>query len=176
MQTITEALAEIATIDKRIPKKAEELIPYVAQPGFAKDPMEKSGGSARYIAEQRQSHADLLGRKLELRRQIAKANAEHLIVVGGREQSIADWLVWKRECYAPEKLLLDKLLAQAQGARAEAVKRAVKLVSESSGEPTQEDIVVHVSEEELIEEIDALETLFGTLDGLLSLKNATIVI
>jgi hypothetical protein len=170
MLTITEALAEIATIDKRLPKKATEMTNYVARQDLARDPMEKSGGSAKFIREERQSHADLLARKIALRRAIAKANAETLVSVDGKERSVADWLVWKRECHAAEVQVLRNLLNGAQTARAHAQKNGVALVSVSEGRP--EDIIVNVDEQGLVSELDALEEMAGKLDGLLSLKNA----
>lgn len=174
MQTITEALAELATIDKRLPKKTQDLLPYVARLEQIKDPFIKTGGSEKYIVEQRQSFNDLQIRKINLRGAIARANAETMIAIGSREMSVADWLVWKRECYAPSRDLMKQLLAQAQGARAEAQKRGVALVM--GGDAAPEDIVVNLDEQALIAEIDELEDTFGRLDGLLSLKNATTTI
>jgi hypothetical protein len=175
MQTITEALAEIATIDKRIPKKAADLVPYVARPEQVKDPFEKSGGSAKYLREQRQSHADLLLRKINLRAAIARANAETMIAIGGQEMSVADWLVWKRECYGPENDLLKGLLAQAQYARNQAQQKGVMLVKVGDAS-SPDDIIVNLDEQALIADAEALQEKFGLLDGLLSLKNATVTI
>jgi hypothetical protein len=171
MQTITEALAEIATIDKRLPKKASDLIPYVARVEQVKDPMEKSGGSAKYLREQRQSFSDLLARKVALRAAIAKSNAETEITIAGKSMSVADWLVWKRECHVSLQNMRRGLLSQAQGARAAAQKQGVMLVKVGEGQP--DDIVVNLDEGELLQEIDEAEEQFGLLDGLLSLKNAT---
>ena len=174
MQTITEALAELATIDKRLPKKIAEMLPYVARVEQIKDPFAKSGGSEKYLREQRQSVGDLLTRKVNLRAAIARANAETMIVVGKQEMSVGDWLVWKRECYAVYLDMLKKLLGQAQAARAEAVKRGVSLTTDAKATP--DDIIVNLDEQELIAQIDDLEETFGRLDGLLSLKNATTLV
>ena len=173
--TITEALAELATLDKRLPKKAADMLPYVARLEQIKDPFVKTGGSEKYLAEQRQSFSDLQVRKIMLRSAIAKANAETVIEVAGRSMSVADWLVWKRECYAPYVSMLKGLLGQAQGARAEAQKRGVALVTTNTAS-TPEDIVVNVDEQGLVNEIDGMEEVYGRLDGLLSLKNATTMI
>jgi len=171
--TITEVLAELATIDKRLPKKAQELIPYVARAAQLKDPLSKSGGSERYIAAERQSFSDLLQRKIILRRVVAKANAETTIAIDGKEMSVADWLVWKRECYAPHLQMLQGLLGQAQGARQQAQQRGVALIRVEHEQVASQDILVCLDERELIDEVAALEERFGRLDGLLSLKNAT---
>lgn len=172
MQTVTEALAELATIDKRLTKKSQEMLPYVARLEQIKDPFVKTGGSEKYLAEQRQSFHDLIIRKIDLRGAIARSNAETMISIGSVEMSVADWLVWKRECYQVTLNMLRGLLSQAQGARAEAQKRGVALITvESKASP--EDIIVNLDEQKLLEEIEQLEEDYGRLDGLLSLKNAT---
>jgi len=175
MQTITEALAELATIDKRLSKKSEEMKPYVAHDDQIKDPFIKTGGSEKYIVEQRQSFNDLQTRKINLRGAIARANAETMIQIGKQEMSVADWLVWKRECYGVKSGMLKGLLSHVQGARAEAQKRGVGFVKQESVS-VPEDIVVCLDEQALIEELDELEETYGRLDGLLSLKNATTTI
>jgi len=173
--TITEALAELATIDKRLDKKARDISPYVARLDLVRDPLERNGGSAKYITEERQSFGDLLKRKIALRAAIAKSNAETALPTLDEKMSVADWLVWKRECYSHQKTMLNSLLSQARNARSEAQKQGVNIVSASEqGRPN--DIVVNVDEQRIIEELEELEELYGRLDGLLSLKNATTTI
>lgn len=173
--TITESLAEIATIDKRLPKKAADMVEYVARFEMLKDPLAKSGGSEKYLAEQLQSFDDLLQRKITLRAAIARANAETSITINGEEKTVADWLVWKRECYQHRLGMLRKLLAQAQSARQTATQKGVAIVK-AGGEPGPEDVVVNIDEQGLLHDIDEMEEQYGRLDGLLSLKNATTII
>ncbi len=175
MLTITEALAEIATIDKRLPKKADEMLPYVARVEQVRDPFLDQGGSAVYITRERQSFNDLQKRKIALRAAIAKANAETTIVVNGKERTVADWLVWKRECYSATVRMLNGLLNHVRAIRREAQQKGVTLVNVDQ-KAQADDVVVNVDEQKLIEELDALEETFGKLDGLLSLKNATTLI
>ena len=47
--TITEALAEIPTIEKRITKKQEFITNYLFRVSSTRDPHEKDGGSAELI-------------------------------------------------------------------------------------------------------------------------------
>jgi len=173
--TITEALAEIATIDKRLVKKPAEMLPYVARAEQLKDPFAKTGGSEKYLAEQRQSFGDLLVRKINLRASIARANSETMIIIGKLEMSVADWLVWKRECYDKQVDMLHGLLTSVQRARQNAQQSGATLVRVA--EPTKPtDVIVCLDEQQLIEEIDSVEEMYGRLDGLLSLKNATTTI
>jgi hypothetical protein len=172
MQTITEALAELATIDKRLPKKTDALLPYVARLEQVKDPFAAHGGTDKYLREEVQSFGDLLLRKIELRAAIAKANAETQVTIGGTTQSVADWLVWKRECYPLTRTLFQKLIAQVQRARTAAQEQKVGFAKEGEAQ-NPNDIIVCIDEQKLISDLDDLEEAYGRLDGLLSLRNAT---
>lgn len=178
--TITEALAEIKTIDKRINKRREGLLPYLARQDGIKDPFEKNGGSADFIARERQAISDLEERKVELRRRIAAANASTEISVNGESRTIADWLTWRREVAPGLQAFLNRLhsqlinvrqQAQQQGASVYAAAAAVQI-----GEVKPTDLIVNLDEGALVAEIDHIEEALGGLDGLLSLKNATTTI
>lgn len=172
MMTITEALAEIATIDKRLPKKLADMVPYVARPDQVRDPFERSGGSEKYLREERQSYQDLLRRKIELRAAVAKANAQTTLDVDGTTMTVADWLVWKRECYQATRDLLEGLIDQARRARQLAQQHGGAVLTKNASGETG-DVVVSVDERALVADLDALTEHFGKLDGLLSLLNAT---
>src|SRR5579863_1653454 len=57
--TITEALAEIKTINKRLESKRESVRNYIARDVRVRDPLEKEGGSAEFIKRERQAIIDL---------------------------------------------------------------------------------------------------------------------
>ncbi len=50
--TITEALAEIPTIEKRIEKKREFILNYLYRQSSVRDPHEKDGGSTVLIVRE----------------------------------------------------------------------------------------------------------------------------
>lgn len=81
--TITEALAEIKTIGKRIEKKREFIGGFLARQDGVRDPLEKDGGSAKAIAGERQSVNDLEDRIVALRRGIQRANDETSVTING---------------------------------------------------------------------------------------------
>lgn len=170
--TITEALAEIATIDKRLPKKQEAILRFVVRDERQRDPLEKHSGSTQFIQSERQSVHDLNERRIALRRAITQANAETTLTVSGVTRTIADWLVWKREVYQRERDLLNQINSRIESGRGEARKRGVALVSVDTGSDAG-NIIACVDEQTLAREIEALEDTHGQLDGLLSLKNAT---
>jgi hypothetical protein len=166
MFTITEALAEIATIDKRLAKKGEGILPYVARPDQLRDPLEKRGGSEAHVRQELQSISDLLSRKIQLRAAVAEANSSTQLEIDGVRRSVADWLVWKRECYVHEKGILGGIISQVHQVR----ENLQRVTQEKNANPI--DTVAAVDERDIAEQLDYLEDIYGRLDGLLSLKNA----
>lgn len=49
--TITEALAEITTIGKRIAKKQEFIINHLGRISMVRDPLEKDGGATAVVSK-----------------------------------------------------------------------------------------------------------------------------
>ena len=172
--TITEALAEIQTIRKRISKKQKFVQNYLYRQEMLKDPLQADGGSVAAIEHELQSIHDLETRQIELRRAIAKANTVNTIKAGEYEMTIADWLVWRREIAPGLQTFLSRLSYQLVQIRQEAQRKGAIVTSGEAKNP--QDYIVNISERKLTEDIENLETILGTLDGQLSLKNATIVI
>lgn len=172
-QTITEALAEIKTIGKRIEAKFAGLQPYVAREDKVRDPLNDQGGSRQYIQREMQAIRDLEDRKILLRLAIQRANQNTSLTVGGETQVVAWWLTWRKE------------VAQEQAHRLRSVREAIlRLRNDQRGKgrtvvgvnqtpTTPEDILVNVDEVELNQKIERIETALGELDGKLSLLNAT---
>lgn len=176
--TITEGLAEIKTIWKRVEKKIDFLTAYVARYEQQKDPLVKQGGAEKIIKEERQAIADLLRRVIAIRMAIAKANSEKTAVVCGQTRTIAEWLVWKREIASHEEEVLKKLANQIKIAREQAKKQGTNIISSTAAVATTAeqnplDIVVTVDEKEISDSLEKLDEIKGSLDGQLSLINAT---
>jgi hypothetical protein len=112
--TITEALAEIKTIQKRIVKKQESVSGFLFRQDLARDPLEAQGGSKAHIAAERQAIADLSARVVRIRAEIQKANANTTVTIAGITRSISDWLVWRREV-APGAKAFTNTLRQTLG-------------------------------------------------------------
>lgn len=173
--TITEALAELKTIGKRLDKKKEFVLGFLLRQEMIRDPLEKDGGSVQAVAAERQSARDLQERVLLLRRGIQTANERETITIGGTTRSIADWLVWRREVAPWQQQMLGAIRNQINATRTDAARKGFALVAATeTSKPT--DVLVNVSEKELAAEIENLENTLGTLDGQLSLKNATVLI
>jgi hypothetical protein len=171
--TITEALAEKKTLIKRIETKSLFLLNYIFRRESMKDPLEKDGGSAKVVAQERQGIRDMEERIVDINIAIQLANTNTQLTVGKVSRSIAEWLVWRREVSEQAKTRLQSIAQVITRARMEAQRTGGNVVSSDSKEPKQNDMVVNVSETELAKEIEEFETILGELDGKLSLTNAT---
>lgn len=176
--TITEAMQEIETLKKRLADKLPPIVRYVCRDEREKDPLQVQGGSEKFIAEERQSHEDLCRRLISLRLAVAKANDATMVKVGNRTMTISEWLVWKREVYPQERALLDGLNGAINAARATARKQGVTVVpaNAAEGDSHKGNLLVMVDELEVVRGLEELEQTRGTLDGQLSLKNATVFV
>ncbi len=176
MLTITEALAEIKTIAKRLEAKRNFVRQYLTRNIGQVDPLEKQGGSVGAIAEARQAIGDLESRVVAIRMAIAEANNRTQAEVEGIMKTIAEWLVWKREVAPGQRNFLVQMHQTVQQNRG---KGQARLLSQKVGEGSCEvetDTVVNVDEKMILEQAEKLETILGVLDGKLSLLNATTTI
>jgi hypothetical protein len=180
--TITEALQEIKTIGKRLEKKRASVMGYLARDFRVHDPLEKDGGSEKFIREERQAIADLERRVITIRTSIQRSNLAATLKVGDNSMTVAEWLTWRREIAKAQGEFLRLIVQGLNGVRNDVQKKGGKVVSavaavneafDPSGPP---QIVVNVDERTLISEQEAMEQVTGDLDGKLSLFNATTVI
>lgn len=174
--TITEALAEVKLIDKKVEKKQQFISSYAIRANQLVDPLADSGGSRKVLEQERQAVFDLLERKVAIRRAIQAANAGTSLTIGSQTRSISDWLVWRREVAPAEQAFLTGLKTRIDQARTQATQQRVQLVAADKSPEGATDILVNLSEKKLAERAEEVETALLTLDGQLSLKNALITI
>jgi hypothetical protein len=174
--TITEALAEIKTLQKRITQKSDFVNANLYRQDTFKDPFDNQGGSAKVISQEAQAIRDLEARIIVLRLAINEANLTHNVSIEGDTRSVAAWIVWKRDVAPLVRSRLAKWDSTVGTARKQA--QAQGLAIRGPGEQAQalKDVLVHIDEKRLAEERERLETVLGTLDGRLSLFNATATI
>lgn len=173
--TITEALAELHVVDKRIQTKRQFVQQYLLRLEKLKDPLEKDGGSVSVIAREMQAIADLEENRVTIRRAIQQANERTEITVGRTTRTIADWLVWRRDVAPGTQQFLRMLMSLIEKHRQDALRQG-RQVTASSETARADDVVVNLNEQALHQRIEELETILQTLDGQLSLKNATTVV
>lgn len=173
---ITEALAEIKTIGKRMDSKRAFIMGFLARQDGVKDPLEKDGGSVVVIARERQAIGDLEKRIIALRRGIQKANDSTSVTINGVTRSIADWLTWRRDVAPKAKDFTNKLRGSLTSIRENAKKQGIAVIQPGATASQPADFVINVDEAALAKEIETMEDTLGQLDGQLSLKNATVAI
>ena len=174
--TITEALADIKTTAKRIEKKREFIVGFLARPDGVKDPLEKDGGSPEAIKREEQAIGDLESRIVALRRGIGLANDRTTVEVVGVSRTISDWLTWRRDVAPKRKEFLVRVRTVIQNLRSQATKQGFATLQPGQTATQPNDMVVNVSENDLGKEIERIEQILGDLDGKLSLHNATVMI
>lgn len=138
-----------------------------------RDPLEKQGGSAKFIEQERQAIDDLWAQQIRIRRAIEDANIANTITIDESTRPIVEWLIWRREVAPARQLFLRSMAQLISRQRAETRGRgATVVVAGQETKPT--DIVVNLNEKALMESLEQLDSTLGQLDGLLSLRNATI--
>ncbi len=172
--TVTEALGEIKTISARIGKKREAIMRYFARDGRLRDPLEADGGSAEYVRRERQAVADLEERVVTIRSAIQSVNLATGLTVGGKTRSVAAWLNWRRDVSSGAKGFLSQMANQLNNIRQQAPRQGQTVSEKDTGSPNE--IVVAVKEMDLAREVEEAEAVLGSLDGKLSLINATTMI
>jgi hypothetical protein len=176
MPTITEALAEIKTIGKRMPPKQQQIMQNIARQEGLKDPLIKEGGSVAVIAAARQSMTDLETRHVALRLAIQEANRRTDITIDGETHSIAYWLTWRKEVLPGRRTFLTQLGNVIQQNRQAALSKGFSVVRIDQTPAQGSDLMINVDEDGLAKEIEHLAKIEGDLDGQLSLKNATVLV
>lgn len=173
--TITEALAEMKTLAKRIEKKREAIAPYLLRQSVVVDPLADAGGSKEHIKRERQAIDDLERRMVAIRTAIQKTNHATPITVEGQTKTVAEWLTWRKEIANGRQQFLAKLIGLIKGTRDAALKKG-GTVTDQPNTTDFNNWVVNVDESALLKEIEQTETILGQLDGQLSLKNATVLV
>ncbi len=175
--TITEALAEIKTIKARILKKRASVVTYFARDARLKDPLEKEGGTRAWSRTQMQSIHDLEARLVAIRCAIQEKNLATPLTLDGETKSLSAWLVWRREVSAEAKNFVETMSKNVGRIRNEALQQEMRDRTATSRESPQiPEVEFALDEAEIARMVEAMETRLGSLDGRLSLLNATVQI
>lgn len=172
--TITEALAEMKTLAKRIEKKREAIAPYLLRQSIVLDPLADSGGSKEHVRRERQALGDMETRMVAIRTSIQKVNQITPITVEGETKTIAEWLTWRKEIAPARQKHLQMMHGSIRKVRDDFAKKG-GMVGEAVS-ASDVNITVNVDEAGLLKEIEQMENVLGQLDGQLSLKNATVMV
>lgn len=172
--TITEALAEMKTLAKRIEKKRESIAPYLLRQSIVLDPLAEQGGSKEFIRRERQALDDMERRMVAIRTGIQRVNHQTPITIEGETRTVAEWLTWRKEIAPGRQQFVTRMRGTITKVRDDFAKKG-GAVSEDA-KAGENNVIVNVDELALIKEIEQMENVLGQLDGQLSLKNATVLV
>ena len=168
---ITECLADLKTVKKRIESANETVQRYLARQEHRKDPLLTKGGSTLVIQGEIQSVRDLAEKQVQTRLAIARTNDQAKLTVQGVTRTVSEWLVWRREAAPILASQYKTIFSKIDQVRKEALKAGVQV---TSGQPGNDnDVVIHVDEVAIKQESEKLDAILGELDGKLSIHNAT---
>lgn len=170
--TITEALAELKTIDSKISSTEDFLQQYSFRQGSSIDPLADEGGSDKVIPQRMQALKDLLERKVTIRSAVNNKNAETPLEVCGITRTVAEWIIWRRETFKREVMAFQKILGHVQEARRVCIEKSFTFIEGAQPSKVTE-VSCFVSEAGLSDKIEQLREIESTLDGKLSMLNAT---
>lgn len=173
--TITEALAEIKIIQKRIATKQDLVGKHVMRHAVLRDPFDSDGGTRTVILRERQAIRDLQTRLVAIRTAIQRANSEATITINDTTMTVAEWLNWRRDC-APINEAWLKRVRQSVDADKRKITTQGAVITADSGATGVNDVIQLWSDLEIASDIEQLDDVLGKLDGRLSLVNATMQI
>lgn len=174
--TITEALAEIKLILKKIDKLQKVVNSNLFRYEHSKDPFESDGGSRMFAEASLQSIKNLYQRLSKIRAAITKANLENSLTIGDTTLSLHEWLTYKREIAKPTIAYYLELQNSLKQKMDEHDKRPQVYKDEATGKIEIAKLHASLDYAKIVAENQKLSDIEQTLDGKLSLKNATIVI
>lgn len=185
-ETITEALAEIKTIEKRLEKKRQAVANNLARDSRLRDPLASADGmtSEKFIAQERQAIEDLEKRIVHIRTAIQRKNFETPCKVSETTMSIQEWLNFRRDIADKRKLFLMTMTSQVRSLREQAQQKGARVTGVGissqaivqAGDKPPVELILHLDEKQLLQSTEQHEQIMGELDGKLSLLNATTVI
>lgn len=175
--TITEALAEIKLITSKLEKKRTRVLGNLMRCANQVDPLEHEGGSVKYLESEMQSIAALEENLIKIRGAIMSANLLHVAEIMGKTKTIYEWLVWKREIVNPMKSFYQLIYTKTKESVDYADKNPHVLRKPEPGTmPELAKMEPNLNYMEFSKKHEEVSDILSKLDGVLSLKNATIVI
>lgn len=174
--TITEALAEINLISKKVTKKQTDILGNVVRVSHVKDPYEADGGGFAHNDREHQAIKDLNKRTVRIRAAISTANTTNSLRIGDEEKTIFEWLAWKREVANPYLSFVQQVYTNVKHTLDTAANRPQLIKDEIEGKAKLVEYVTNVDYPKWLKEYEVTQEKLDRLDGLLSLKNATIVV
>lgn len=169
--TITQALAERKIIRSRIEREYSEMSRYMVREDNRIDPLEKIGGSEKYIKERQQAIDALIERYVRMMKAIHVFNTSTMVEFAGRTRTVDEWLTYHKDLVSTQIgscLLIQKVVDSALKTNDK-----VMVVAGKRGEtekPVQ--VVINTNPVAFNENISNLMEMKDRLWSMLSMLNA----
>lgn len=173
--TITEALAEIKLINDKVNKKRGIVMDNLVRAKHIPDSLITKGGTPAVIASEVQSIIDLEARLSKIRCAIMAANLANTAECNGITDTLYGWLVWKREVARNRASFYEQIYSQTKRKIDQAVTQ-VQVYKNDAGTPLVVEWETALPYMEYATKHNDVTETLNKLDGILSLKNATIMI
>lgn len=174
---ITEGLQEIKINKALISKKRNTIHTYATRLSTTPDPLEKEGGTAKFLNSELHAIKDLEHNIVKIRLAITRKNLETNLSVKDVTKSISEWIVWRRDISEMQESSAQILISRVQQARAAHERDTKQLQKQVDMNPNvvikESTILVLFDEQKLLKETEKTSEILGLLDGQLSVLNAT---
>lgn len=173
--TITEGLAEIKLINDKIAKKQTFVLDNLARYNHTPDPLAAKGGSTVALSAEVQSIADLETRLMKIRVAIMLANLTNFAECNGQNLSLYEWLVWKREVAKQRSRLYEYIYSKTKE-KMDRHNMQPQWLKNEDGQNALVELLPSLPYMEYATAFSEVNETLNKLDGVLSLKNATVLI
>ena len=173
--TITEALAEIKLINDKIQKKQSFVLGNLTRVRQVADPLASKGGTSVVIASEVQSIADLETRLAKIRTAIMLANLNNTAECGGETKSLYEWLIWKREVAGKRSQFYNQIYNDTKR-KVDEIQRQPQLFKADGDKPVLVELEASLPYMDYAAKYSSVVETLNKLDGILSLKNATVMV
>ena len=174
--TITEALAEIKLISNKLEKKRQFVLQNTMKVKQAPDSMAADGGIKQVIQSELQSIADLEDRLCGLRWAIMRTNTTEIIEIMGKVRTLYEWLVWRKEVSNNQKYFYKQIYDVTKNEMDSLAKAPRLYKPNDDSTPTLVEIEPNLDYMSYAAKAATVGEILDKLDGILSLKNATLLV
>jgi len=171
---IAQAMNEVKLAEKKIQSSLEFILRNLLREEDRRDPFAKDGTTQEAMVKSAlQSIQDNEKRIVSLKLAINKINLETSLTVESMSATIAEWLIWRRDILPPQKQRLQALVQRMTAALGEPSIAARRTAAAAGVQFEKVQIIVNLSEKDLMAAIQKLDTIEERLDAMLSMANAT---
>jgi hypothetical protein len=173
--TITEALAEIKLLNDKIAKKRAFVLDNLVRIKQLPDALASQGGTPTVISSEVQAITDLEARLIKIRSAIMKANLLNIAECNGQTQTLYDWLVWKREVASARRGFYEQIYSYTKR-KLDELQKSPQVLQNETGQKVLVEPETALPYMEYATKYSGVNEVLNKLDGILSLKNATVLI